>query len=65
MERRNCSNCWWICGDSNQCVFNEELQQVQRMPREERVCWGWRPIDMQERHSYLERYGREGTKKAV
>ncbi|WCN39295.1 hypothetical protein [Aneurinibacillus uraniidurans] len=57
-DPRKCENCWWICGNTNQCLFLEELQQLQKTPKQT-VCWGWRPIETEERHAYLASHGRE------
>ncbi|MFT9846609.1 hypothetical protein [Aneurinibacillus sp. REN35] len=55
---RTCQNCWWICENTNQCLFPEELQNMQKTPKSI-ICWGWRPTEKTARHAYLERYGRE------
>jgi hypothetical protein len=55
---RMCKNCWWVCQNTHQCLFLEELRNLQTSP-ETPVCWGWRPMEKNARHAYLEKYGRE------
>ncbi|MCP1358487.1 hypothetical protein [Aneurinibacillus migulanus] len=56
-EYRKCANCWWAKDEGcmrklcclNHCWINNP----------EYLCYGWRPINFEEKHAYLERYGYE------
>lgn len=57
--KRTCENCWWVCPDRKACVFPIELKQLEIEANTDSVCWGWRPIEKEEKHAYMEKYGRE------
>lgn len=58
-QGRTCENCWWVCPDRKACVFPAELKQLQQETDVAAVCWGWRPAKKEEKHAYMEKYGRE------
>lgn len=56
-DYRTCANCWWAKDEGcmrKLCCFNHTW-----INDAERLCYGWRPIDTEEKYRYLEKYGYE------
>jgi hypothetical protein len=56
-EYRKCENCWWAKDEGcmrKLCCFNHFW-----INNPEHLCYAWRPINSEEKHAYLEKYGYE------